>query len=388
MVERTQFDIPDLFITENSDQQNYVSTHGIILSHGWGQRKLLFGKIEALALYWDPIAMPEIIVVYAGAAPFMYSEILHEMYGKIPGTKVEWHLYDPREIVLSSKVQNMTVYQEYFTNETAQRYAGLKNVFFFSDIRTIDSAGIIQKCYDRYSIIRDQKGWPIPTSDKDLVAKAKTEANTEVEDGIMSDMLMQQEWVMIMNPEHAFLKMRLPYIYDSSPEEHYHVQYLAGEVILQAWAKPKSTETRLHPIRNADGKYYLDDWDSKEYESLLAYHNITVRKRNRYFNPLNPTDPNDFDIDPPELYADWDSCAEATILKLYCVKMRVPLEEIKMKVIELSRTITAMLNTKRGMMKTLARLREVSDREDIKNMFQNQKRSQFQRKPPVRTPRK
>lgn len=367
---RKQFLREDLFINRKSDQVDYQpNVQKKILGYSWGQRKLLMGKIEALSMYWDPIKTPEILIVYAGASPFTYSEILYELFGKIPGTRVEWHLYDPREIKLAENTQNMTVFREYFTDETAKKYANEKNVFFFSDIRTVDSIGITKATYEKYKIILDARMKPISGSDRSIVARAKNESSMDIENGILQDMLMQQRWVLIMNPVHAFLKMRLPYIYDISPEEHQNVTYLAGEILLQPWVKAKSTETRLHPVRNTEGNYYTDNWISKEYESLLAQHNTNIRPSARYFNPLNPTSITDVDIDPPELYCDWDSCAEATILKMYCEKMNVAPENIRDVVVQLSRTITSMLNVKNGTEKTLSRVRELSDKENHRNLF-------------------
>lgn len=371
-VERKQFTTEDLFINRESDQTEYTRTTGKIMAYSWGQRKLCLGKILAISLYSTPDPrqpVTKITIVYAGASPFHYWEIMHEFYGKIPGIQVVWHLYDPRPIVIPKNIPNMEVFQQLFTDETAAKYAGQSNVFFFSDIRTVDSLGIVREANKKYGIRLDAHGRPAPNNDRAALASAQLEANEKIETGILEDMMRQQRWVQIMNPEHAFLKMRLPYVYENTPGDQLNVQYLAGEILLQPWAKKKSTETRLHPTRNQDGQYFLANWSSKEYESLLAHHNINVRVKKHYYNPLAPNDPTKVDIDPPELFSDWDSCAEAQILKIYCERMGVPIESMEETVIELSKLITQMLNSGKGKDTTLESIRAISDKDAFQNVF-------------------
>jgi hypothetical protein len=159
------------------------------------------------------------------------------------------------------------------------------------------------------------------------------------ENGIWEDMQMQQNWVLLMNPLHALLKFRLPW-----PQEYINgepvdrkVIYLKGTVFWQPWVGQNSTETRLKPIKNNKGKYELAEWSIVEYEQWCAYHNKVDRDEVIYKNIFTNTD------DPilaPELLNDYDSTAEAYILKLYFNSINITDIE---KIIQSSQIITFSL---------------------------------------------
>lgn len=341
---RKVFTVDDLYLSDQQEMIDYKTGNLKDFNYHWGQRKLLLGKIEALTMYWDPATQPELLIVYAGAAPFTYWSALRELFA-IPGTKVTWHLYDPRKIEVPEGLADFVVFNQYFTDEDAEKYRG-KNVFFFSDIRTVGGPQMIRKSYEKYGVAysNPEAPLPLPTADMELASHAKREANLEVESAVWNDMKMQQGWVEIIQPAHAFLKFRLPYVYPYSPNEMLNVEYLAGEVLFQQWAGGKSSETRLHPVKNEQGFYYRKNWDSKEYESWLAYFNNYTRTFDRYFNVLHPDDLTKCKVDPPELFDDWDSMAETFILQQYCRRLGYPEDQIAETVPKISRFLTEKLD--------------------------------------------
>src|SRR5438876_142456 len=68
-----------------------------------------------------------------------------------------------------------------------------------------------------------------------------------VDKGIIEGMLMQQQWVLLMDPAQALLKFRLPYKLNEQVPNSF--DYLVGEVYWQIYQGKQSTETRLKPIR-------------------------------------------------------------------------------------------------------------------------------------------
>jgi hypothetical protein len=301
----------------------------------WGQRKLLLSEIEFFSLYWDPQNNPTPTCVYAGAAPGIHIPLLSQMFPPFI-----FHLYDPAEFRIkpTDKIQ---IFQQYFTDEVAKTYAGRRDVFFVCDIRTADYRQIHLDTLKEYGITTfDASGAPV--GDPTIIKKAYGEAQVKNEDQIWGDMQWQRTWVMLMNPEHAFLKFRLPYAIGDNKT----VKYLKGIVYWQIWPPQTSTETRLKPVRNPSGQYEDGDWDILEYEQWSFYHNKIEREDVTYLNPFTG---NQDPIDPPELLNDYDSVAEAMILRAYFQKIGVTdPQTLYDKVKHLSRAITWSLNFERS----------------------------------------
>jgi hypothetical protein len=175
-----------------------------------------------------------------------------------------------------------------------------------------------------------------------VIEETDREMKVQLEKAIWEDHLTQQRWVLLMNPEHALLKFRLPYQPQKGEDPTHRVakvEYLRGIVYLQVWEGQSSSETRLKPVKNQKGQYELATWDALEYEQWLFYHNSITREGTRYQNVFTEVpEPHDF----PELLNDFDSTAEAFILKLYFEHrgLKNPRTEVK----NLSRTITWFLN--------------------------------------------
>ena len=180
-----------------------------------GQRKLLCNEVEFLTQYGGNRET----VVYAGAAPGPHIVLLAQMF-----PNYDFHLYDPRDFYEElNETPNVSLHQQYFEDKTAEEWSD-KNVLFISDIRT----GSIESHGDGGDV----------------------EINME----------QQQKWTEIIKPKYAMLKFRLPW----SPGK---TIYLAGDIYLQPWAGPSSTETRL--ITN--GKDYKE-YDHTEYEEKIQYY--------------------------------------------------------------------------------------------------------------------
>ena len=229
----------------------------------WGQLKLLLSEIYAFVRFWNPDEVPDLTVVYVGAAPGLHFLILTQLFPMIK----EWHLYDGKESgipgleridevrrVLKSDGSrgDIYTYTQYFTDDTAREWEDRgKNVFFFSDIRRLG-----------------------PGSAKD---------ERELEESIKGDMNMQMRWVEIIRPYQAHLKFRLPY---GKPGAPLKTRYLSGYVIFQPFAPLSSTETRLVPIKNQDGSYSYQDYGTYEYEEKNFFRNAITREAVQFYDPI------------------------------------------------------------------------------------------------------
>lgn len=317
----------------------------------WGQRKLLLSEIQFFTLYWDPRDIPNPICVYAGAAPGIHIPFLSEMFPRFV-----FHLYDPALFEIK-ETDRIKLFNEYFTDEVANRYADRNDIFFVSDIRTTNYEEKFKKALSAAGITKfDNKGNPI--GPPNLVKEIWDKANAVNEDQIWGDMNMQQDWVLMMNPEHALLKLRFPYSPDGS---NINLNYLSGTVYWQIWPGPTSTETRLKPIRNARGVYEHTIWSNIQYEQWAFYHN-TVERENIFY--INPFFGNHDPIDYPELLNDYDSTAEAFVLSIYSFSQGiVDTLDVYQHVKMLSNSITHALNQNRIVRNSLSRKRKMGSRE-------------------------
>jgi hypothetical protein len=308
---------------ETGGKRKYESTTEINKSLHFGQRKLLMNEIRFLSRFIKREHTSP-IVVYVGAAPGHHFIILSELFPQIT-----FHLYDPNPFHKELfKVNKINIHQQYFTDEDTKTWVGVEQLYFISDIRTV----------------------------------GQDDPENVIEQGVWEDNLKQARWVLTINPVAANLKFRLPFVeqwergireerinvsFDLVNKENPRlVKYLAGYVFYQPWAKQKSSETRLVPVRNEQGNYYFRVWDSKDYEDTLYYHNVDERPADtaifRWINPLATGTLSTAPVDPPELIEDYDSMLEALILKEYDINMRgeelpslpVPISEIDFSITE------------------------------------------------------
>lgn len=186
----------------------------------WGQRKLLVMTLFFLTKYLSDGDT----VIYIGASPGYNLKFITKLF-----PKTKWVLYDPREIMVK-KNKNIKICNEYFNDETAREVAkryNPKKLLIISDIRTFT---------DDYSVY--------------------------------NDLISQQKWVKIIKPKKAMLKFRLPFKLIKE------LNYLDGDLYLQPWTKPLSSETRLVTSASENNVIY----NFKEYESKLFHFNTVERQ--------------------------------------------------------------------------------------------------------------
>jgi len=293
----------------------------------YGQLKLLLTLIQFLNLFWKPSTNPKPVVVYAGAAPGSNIAIVSELL--FP--EIEFHLYDPAPFKIKESNQ-IKLYQQYFTDDDAKKWANRTDVLFISDIRS--------------------------------VSHEKVTNLDDYEAAIQTDMKRQMDWFLLINPVAGHLKLRFPYTGGNRPE---YVDYLYGHVFKQIFPPLTSTETRLVPTRDADGNWLFAKWSSQRYQDQMFYHNVVIREKNKYFNPFT----NDkTTIDGSELLNDWDSRAMTQILMDYLTKRSAQVTQESTAA--LGRLLVSKLSRKSSKPTTLSSIRatprrpkNVSTREDI-----------------------
>jgi Poly A polymerase regulatory subunit len=285
----------------------------------WGQRKLALAIVQFLSEHWNNQVVPNPTLLYIGASPGNNIEFVAKNF--FPDFTV--HLYDPRPMKVTP-TDKMVVHQELFTDDIAKQWSGRNDVFLMSDIRSGDPS----------------------KEDRDT-----SEAN------IKNDMQLQGRIYEIVKPVRASLKFRLPYYYEDRPK---YVDYLYGLVYRGIWPLRTSTETRLVPMENPDG-FDRISWDILKYESQMFYHNVQVRQRMLFRNPMFPADDprSETPVDGTELTNDYDSIAEAVVWGNYLRKVggedMVTVDNVR----GLSRSLTQFLSEGRSKekMTTLAKLR-------------------------------
>ena len=235
----------------------------------WGQLKLLLSELQFFTLYWNPIDVPNPIVVYVGAAIGTHIIGLVEMFPTFT-----WHLYDknvstdPRgkqlydfnPILREEKYKDkIIIFDRYFGSDDVIEYQKMNNrIFFLSDIRNI----------------------------KHDTSLSTEESAKKMENLVWADMEMQQRWVSDLNPVKALLKFRLPYSNPYTLSLGKTRKYLSGVVYLQQYTSATSTELRLVPYDNITQQ----NWDFTKVESIIFYHNSRIREDTRFLNPITSQD--------------------------------------------------------------------------------------------------
>jgi hypothetical protein len=335
MDEYKYFDSDDLMLLPDATRKKYEKGRKEKKSIGWGQRKLLMSEIEFFTIYWNPEEISNPHCVYAGAASGEHILILSDMFPNFT-----FDLYDPRKEAFNiNETDKIKIIPEYFTNETAERYKDRSDVFFLSDIRTADYIENQKNIAKKYGLVITYNN--LNKINEVLPEKIQREMDSLTDEQIFKDMLMQQDWIKIMNPEHALIKFRLPY-YQGYDFKDLNVSYLKGVVYWQIWQPPTSTETRLKPIRNKDTKKYEEgNWNIQEYEEWCYNHNVYTREKVMFKNIFTNTN----EPITEDLLNDYDSMSETMILKLYCDKFCAYNDNKLEMVSSLSNKITKILNT-------------------------------------------
>lgn len=194
----------------------------------WGQLKLILSEIEFLNIVleqykYDKSDKP-IYIIYAGAAPGHHINYLSKLF-----PMMHFELYDPNDFAIID-TDMISIHVQFFTHIDAQYWNEQtdKYIAFVSDIRT----------------------------------------EPATEETVKQNMDMQLEWWTIMNPELTMFKFRLPW----TPGK---TKYPKGEIYIQAFSGPTSTETRIIIKKDAP----LIEYDNIHYESQCFYHNAVARMK-------------------------------------------------------------------------------------------------------------
>lgn len=277
----------------------------------WGNLKLFTFLLQFLNLYLTTTSQNfKNYCCYVGASPGISIALASKLY-----PEVEFHLYDPfggeenkphekfdDELKKSNKI---VLYNREFTMEDADIWRRVREGEIAPDGTTPDE-GIIQ-CVYFVSDIRRRDFLSAKEAEKSEAEKNKRMKMVE------EDMLLQQEWVKIINPNKAVLKFK-PFV------ESGKMEYLNGDIYRQAFEKEKSYETRLIVRDNHTSR----KWDIDEYTELLDYHNYVIRSELTFLNPLTGEDEK---IDESlGLTNDYDSC-----LFVITIKDMIESREIEVK---------------------------------------------------------
>lgn len=188
-----------------------------------GQYKLYLSEVDFLTDY----AKYNSLIVYVGAAAGHH---INELYDNFKHMNLKYHLYDTNyfDSQLQTK-ENITLFHEYFTDEHCNNYRD-KDVLFISDIRNMEYINNPEKL-------------------------------------VSVDMNLQLGWVLNIKPRACMLKFRLPYDSDIP------IEYLDGEIRLQAYAPSSTTECRLV----AERPYKLKIYIPRDNENRMYYLNRIIR---------------------------------------------------------------------------------------------------------------
>lgn len=288
----------------------------------WGQFKLLISEIDFLVRYWDPSEVAKPTVVYVGAATGHHIGVLATMF-----PWVQFDLYDGRPFDPNlSKFRNVTTTQSLFTEDHVRRYADRDDVFFVSDIRTLE--------YNQ--------------------AEIQSETSLKQNEMIVKrDMDLQMGWVQAIKPVRAHLKFRLHYghkfMVDSIPFQ----TYLDGTVYRQPWAPQTSTECRLVPYPDLR----MRDWDYVKHESQMFYHNVVIRETGTAFENFIDTNHEPFSTELG-LTNDYDSAATMFILNGYLAKLGIP--QSRDNLLKLARFVIERTHSPTTLVKLRSGIREAS----------------------------
>lgn len=306
-----------------------------------GQRKLLLSEIQFLSKFGNADT-----IIYPGAAPGNHIVFLTKMFPHF-----KWILIDPAPFNPKlSNNENITIINGYMTDEMCEEFRELyPSSILISDIRSIDTSSF-----------------------ENLL-------NDEVQ--VFSDMIMQQNWVLTLQPIACSLKFRFPFediVLQPNGElteyfskrieemkEKYNIpfitdgkyyEYLNGDMMIQAFPPKYSTETRLFASR----PYEMMTYNSKSYERKLAYYNQNIRTEMHHQKEIYLR--RDIGLDCCN-----DCCLETMILEEYFKNNReiaislTGKDKMEEAVISLSIKISKNLNKSPGNLDLVGKERKFAD---------------------------
>jgi hypothetical protein len=279
--EKSQDDI-NRILNMNDQLDYYLRTNIFKRALHWGQLKLFLSELEFLTKILLEKPNKKIVFVYAGAAPGHHIKFLHDMFKEI-----DFELYDPNKFVINDE-PGLKTHVQFFMDEDAQYWhdkAKKENLYlaFCSDIRTEPATS----------------------------------------ENVIRNMNMQLGWWKIMNPDLSMFKFRLPW-------EAGKTTYPEGDIYLQAFPGPTSTETRLMVRKNAK----IIQYDNKAYESACFHHNI-INRELYYDNILG-----DLSLEKDGLDNCYDCVSFIKIVEEYNKFRSLPISNIKTLINSIQKEIT------------------------------------------------
>jgi hypothetical protein len=217
----------------------------------WGQMKLLLSEIQFLTRVSLNADLADYALVYVGSAHGLHLPIVYELFPQLT-----WLLYDPAKFSKNAYEHPkgaVQIFNDFFTDKSidhVRAHAGGRKIIFVSDIRVTPS-----------------------------------------EEDVLKDMVNQARWGVALDADFMLLKFRLPYdgskvitsldvpadrVHNHPKPDKGHMQYLAGDIYLQIYPPPHSSELRLY-VQKRDGKYDLATYDCLSIEKKLFWYNTIVR---------------------------------------------------------------------------------------------------------------
>jgi hypothetical protein len=212
-----------------------------LLNRHMGQMKLLISEIDFLS----NLARAGDLVVYAGAADGAHIPTLDCMFQHL---RLTWHLFDPSRFStqvmqwMTANRDRVFIYRRCFHSQDAMYFKQVGTVLFICDIRT-------KQDHSNSKSVPDDSH-------------------------VMSNQMAQMEWVRLMDPVACCLKFRGTFNYaEEAGAKYRHFQYLRGELRVQAWPRPNSTEVRLVARRPYSTRMY----SSRQLDEAMSHYNENAR---------------------------------------------------------------------------------------------------------------
>lgn len=256
-----------------------------------GHRKLFLTEVRFLCRFVNPRI--EQIVLYVGAAPWTHGELLMKLF-----PSVKFILVDPNSIyAIGIDIPRIIVNSE---EEIREQLINIKKshrkVFSFKSYFSDSFAHVISEVFPDIYFISDIRT---------LSGQAEHPDSLD----ILWNMAQQMNWMFVFQPILSMLKFRHPYYEDNSVFERLCRQspykedfdqalingvdfisnhknrelvYFTGEIDVQPWMGPSSTESRLIVSRpfKIISYGFLGEWEDKYF-----YYNSIARPYGHYLNP-------------------------------------------------------------------------------------------------------
>lgn len=333
-----EFTKENMYINEYSNRLNYTtdkfSKNNLI---GWKSRSYAIALIQFLVFYLENNKKCLVFTdnnKFVNTVAPLFPDITFHVRGKFE----------------SKGVINITYDGESFTNSDMEIYSKIPNLVMFLCVNSNSFTKFKDEELKKRNINENEITARNIVSNKYFIyVDALITAMDKNDKKIEEEMKMQIEILNKINPKHAFMRFRLPYSKDGN-----RMEYLQGTNFFPCWGKGISREMWLKPVL-VNGRYDFCEWEVKDFESFIFYHNIIERQTTIYDNPFTgiPSYINGY-----ELTNDFDSLYEATILSMLIEwRGEDPTQE---NITEISNLITNSLDKK----VTLSKLRFRSNKDN------------------------